>query len=133
MTLYGVSQRTWRVTWFKGEEQEQYHSFGTPAVTTYADASPEQVICEEWYYEGARHRSDFCGPAYIEWDPNTRVVVRERYYENGKLNNTCGPAWIDRDAHTGEVTGQYYYVQGVRLEVVGPEGPCPLDLPHPAP
>ena len=60
------------------------------------------------------------GPASVQRDAATGVVVHEEYRVHGKYHRVDGPAIITRSPETGITMVEEYYVQGVRHRADGP-------------
>lgn len=133
----------------------------TYSVEVLRDSETGEKVRERWTLDGKLHRTD--GPALQGWDngkltaqewwlkdkpsrlggkpacleidPDSDVVVSEKYFVDGKPHKLGGPALIERDALTGQVTMAHYYRDGQKLHSApnidqahtldGPEPPEP--------
>lgn len=74
-------------------------------------------ISERWYEANEPHRID--GPAWVTFDPETGVRVRERFLIGGSPRDPAeGPNMIVRDAKTGEITFEGNY-DGTQQSALG--------------
>jgi hypothetical protein len=74
-------------------------------------------VVEEWRWI-THHRS--YGPAVVERDMTTGIVVRENWLKHGLLHRTDGPAIICRNAETGKVNFSRWMVEGKRIPAPHP-------------
>ena len=72
------------------------------------DGRPLTLI---WKKEGVPHCDT--GPAWIDFDPETGVHIRETYFKDGKCHRDGRqPARIERDPVSGEITQLRYFENG---------------------
>lgn len=79
---------------------------------------------QEFRVSGGLHRED--GPAVIERDARSGIVVREEYWENDQLHREDGAAIIERGARTGEISSESFYENGKQLKRVIKGYPTPI-------
>ncbi|MCD1624027.1 hypothetical protein [Citromicrobium bathyomarinum] len=52
------------------------------------------------------------GPAELDWDADSGVVIREGYWQFGRRHRDNGPAFIRRDPESGKVTSKSWIHHG---------------------
>ena len=92
-------------------QEEKDAAYGYDVVVEFS----EGYIHENWYFNGLRHRSH--GPAYTQYDADTRDILDTSYYELGKLHRNDGPAVRYTRDHT---TREEYYFEGALHREDGP-------------
>jgi hypothetical protein len=65
----------------------------------------------QYRVRGDFHREETNGPALIERDVTTGVILREEYFRDGQVHREDGPASTSRDA-AGAVTGETWHRHG---------------------
>jgi hypothetical protein len=68
---------------------------------------------QEWRKDGKLDRAD--GPAVIERDRVTGVVIVEQWFKDGKPDRADGPAIILRDPMTGDITFDEWLKNGQKI------------------
>jgi len=119
------SGRTHRDFWiFKhGFEDGYLHAtYDRPAVVV-TDLKTGVTYRHEW----RRKRLDRDGgPARIEWDRNTGVLLQEEWFLSGHHHRLGGPAVTKYDRITGAVVYEGFYERGKKLsELFHPENESP--------
>lgn len=72
------------------------------------------ITRKEWIKDGERHRLD--GPALLEWDAATGVVIYEEWAQHGEFHRQGGPAIIERDSETGGILRTEWWVDGKNIQ-----------------
>lgn len=87
------------------------HPLGEPS-TVVVDVETGFQVFKEWSSaNGAVSRLEG-QPAIVSIDLETKVVIKEQYWEHGKPHRVNGPADIERDRFTGEVTSARFFMNG---------------------
>jgi hypothetical protein len=70
------------------------------------------LMVEKFFKKGRVHRDDD-HPAVIEYEPQSKRVVREQYFQHGVLHREGGkPAYVEYCPITGHVTLEVFFEQG---------------------
>jgi len=77
-----------------------------------------ETTCEAWWNSHTLDRAD--GPAVIERDNATDIIICEEWWRDGALHRIGGPAVIERDPVTGIVTLEEWWVDGSLHRADGP-------------
>lgn len=100
---------------YRDKEGRLHGGLTDPAVIKYAPG--EKPYHFEYWHHGLEHRLDG-EPSTITIDPDTDVIIFERYCEGGEKHRArhSGPAIIRRDPKTGAVLETEYHEISARLE-----------------
>jgi len=78
--------------------------------------TPSGAMRQEFKVSGSLHRND--GPAVIERDARSGIVIREEYWERNRLHREDGPAIIERAARTGKISSEVFYTNGKQIKKI---------------
>jgi hypothetical protein len=80
---------------------------------------PAGRIVWEWQSDSVKHRED--GPAHIERNAQSGIIVHEEWWSNGQRHRTDGgPALVLRDSLTGQILFEEWWLNGKRHRDDGP-------------
>jgi hypothetical protein len=88
------------------------------------DVATGVAVSENWTIAGTTkpHRAD--GPASVQRDPETGIVVHELWCLNGQIHRVGGPANILRNRVTGRVYCSEWAEDGVKIKRPRPTRPA---------
>lgn len=88
--------------------------FENHELTVSVDLDPltKKIVAERYYLQGTLHRFGD-KPAIVLFDPETGKPVSIYFYEHGELHRVGGPAYLEIDPGTGIVIQEKHYIKGV--------------------
>jgi hypothetical protein len=90
------------------------------------DLETRVVVLETYRQSHRLHRDSTEGPAYIRREPQTGIVLEERYYRHGRYHRDDGPAVVRYSAVNSVPFYEMYYHDGL-MHRDPKEGPARIE------